>query len=117
MGGPTSHFSQAIGSAEVALPFVSFRRVNQLDEGSVLAEELHLCSIKVSAGGDGLRSLKDLGGVLARLRLVDVLELDVDLGLGLHVRDATAEWQAAVLGMETLDRLGDDPEAGPLCNL
>lgn len=79
-GGLTGCCPQAIYPAD--LPS---RRIDELDEGGVLAEEIHFCGIDVLATRHGADHLQHLCGILARLGLVDGLQLDVHLGLRLHV--------------------------------
>jgi hypothetical protein len=52
---------------------VVFRLAYQLNEGRVLAEELDLGRINLVAARDRADELRDLGSILARLGLVDVL--------------------------------------------
>jgi len=64
-----------------------------------------------------LHYLQYLGCVLAGLGLVDALELDVHIGLRLHVGQVATKRQALMLFVELLDGVGDDPEPGFLLDL
>lgn len=86
--------------------------INQLDKARVRAEEFDLCRVDVPVGCQLADSLQDFVGVPAGFVLVDVLQLDVDVRLGLHVGETAGDRQDLVLFVEVLDCLCDDPEAG-----
>lgn len=85
-GSLTGYCLQAVCPVDLCAAPPAARRIDELDEGCVLAEEVHFCRIDVLATRHGADCLKYLGGILAGLFLVNVLQLYVHLGLGLHIR-------------------------------
>lgn len=109
MTGLTCNFGETIST--------SGSGIDELDEGCILAEELNLSRINILATWYLPDRAQHLSHVLPSLGLVDALELDVDVGLCLHVWYITWQWQTAVLLVELTHRVGDDPEARPLLDL
>ena len=54
------------------------------------------------------------GEVAARFAVVDVLQLDVVGRLGFHVREGAGEGEDAVVRVELVDCVGDEPEVWDL---
>lgn len=91
--------------------------IDELDEGSILAEELYLIRMDVLATWRLLDCLEDLGHIFSGFGLVDILELDVHLGLRFHIGQIPRQWQTAVLVVKGLDGVSDDPKARLLPSL
>jgi hypothetical protein len=73
----------------IKLSYVVFRSVDKLDEAGVLAKEFNLLRIHIVTARNTPNSFQNLIDILAGSFLVDILEFDIDVGLGLHV------WQSA----------------------
>jgi hypothetical protein len=95
----------------IKLDCLILKPIDQLNEASILAKELNLSWVYFLAARDTPDCVEDMFNVLASLILVDVLKLDVDTGLCLHVRESTGDGQTTLLGVEALDSLGNDPKA------
>ena len=85
---------------------------DQLDERGVLAVQFDFLPCDPGAVGEGADSREHLVNVLAGFSFVDVLQADVDFGLGLHVWDGAGEGEDIVVGMESLYSVCDGPEIG-----
>jgi hypothetical protein len=69
----------------IKLSYVIFRSVDKLDEAGVLAKEFNLLGIHIVTARNTPNRFQNLTDILAGSFLVDILEFDIDVGLGLHV--------------------------------
>ena len=65
--------------------------VDELDMGCILAKELNFGRINVVSTWRGPYSSQYVCNALASFLLIDVLQLYINVGLGLHVREVTRE--------------------------
>lgn len=91
--------------------------IDEFDEGSIFAEQLHLLRIDILATRRFVDRPKDLLHILSSFGSVQVLELNVHLGLCLHVRHISLEWQTTMCLIKLLDGIGNYPEACLLLDL
>lgn len=116
MGGLRTQRLCVVAPLQIALGRGDVERTaaHELDVRCVLAKGFDVLVVDgrgdAGAAFEEAHALQHLCKVLARLRLVHVLQLDVVGRAGLHVRDGAGNGQHAVLCVEEADGVGDDPE-------